>query len=364
MAASMTGRERVNKAFAREDHDRVPRHDTYWWETIKRWQDEGLDGDAGTVLYQHLGSDLTSIAGSWPAPFPGQNILIEEDEETRLVINQFGQKERQWKNRSGTPEHHGFCCETREDWFNDIKPRIEALGPVVDVDAAVEHYNKGRADEKWTYMAGVETFEQTRRLLGDETTMIAMATDPRWIADVSRTHTECQLKTFNALYDAGAHTDCLWIFGDMAFNHATMCSPAMYKELIWPDHKRLADWAHERGMKFIYHTDGDVNGVIDLYLEAGFDGLHPLESKANMDVRDLAPKYGDRLAFFGNIDVMKMGTNDLDIIEEEIRTKFAAAMATRSYIYHSDHSVPPQSTWQTYQAIIEMVKKYGQYDNA
>ena len=77
-----------------------------------------------------------------------------------------------------------------------------------------------------------------------------------------------------------------------------------------------------------------------------------------MDIRKLCPKYGDRLAFFGNTDVMKMATNDLAMIEDEVRAKMAAGKATKGYVYHSDHSIPPQVSWQTYQAIIRMVEKY------
>jgi uroporphyrinogen decarboxylase len=147
----------------------------------------------------------------------------------------------------------------------------------------------------------------------------------------------------------------------MAFRTSTMCSPAMYRDIIWPDHKRLADWAHERGMKFIYHTDGQVNEVIDLYLEAGFDCLQPLESKAGMDVRNLCPAYGDRLACFGNIDVMVMATNDRARIEEEVSSKLAAGMAARNYAYHSDHSVPPTTSWETYCFIVDLLDRYGTY---
>jgi uroporphyrinogen-III decarboxylase len=197
--------------------------------------------------------------------------------------------------------------------------------------------------------------------MGDEVTLIAMAEDPDWIRDVSRTFTTQVLRNFDAAMATGIEPDGLWIYGDMAYNHATMCSPAMYKELIWPDHKRLADWAHAHGMKFIYHTDGDVNGVIDLYLQAGFDCYQPIEAKAGMDIRNLCPRYGSRLAFFGNIDVMVMGSNDRARIEHEIATKFAAGKATRGYIYHSDHSVPPTVSWDTYQFILEMVDKYGRY---
>jgi uroporphyrinogen decarboxylase len=197
--------------------------------------------------------------------------------------------------------------------------------------------------------------------MGDEITLMAMAEDPEWIIDVSRTFTDIMLQNLDLAMSTGIEPDGLWIYGDMAFKTATMCSPAMYRELIWPDHKRLADWAHARGMKFIYHTDGNVNGVMDLYLQAGFDCLQPLEAKASMDIRNLCPKYGDRLSFFGNIDVMVMATNDPERIEHEIASKLQAGKATRSYAYHSDHSVPPSVSWKTYQHIVRLVEKYGNY---
>ena len=58
---------------------------------------------------------------------------------------------------------------------------------------------------------------------------------------------------------------------------------------------------------------------------------------------------------------MKMITNDLGLIEEEIATKFPAGMEHRGYIYHSDHSIPPQVSWETYQGIIKLVDKHGRY---
>lgn len=361
-ASTLTSRERVNAMFERKDHDRIPRHETFWTETIERWQGEGLDGDQQAVL-DRLGSDFQGVCWAWPAPYPGQWTVLDEDQTTKLILNPWGQKERVWKGRSGTPEHLGFCCNSPDDWFGTIKPLILKHVPHLDIDQTVANAAEARQRDKWSYFAGVESFEQTRRLLGDETTLIAMATEPDWVLDVSRTHTDVMLATYQRALDAGAKPDGLWIYGDMAYNHATMCSPAMYRELIWPDHQRLADFAHRNGMKFIYHTDGDVNGVIDLYIEAGFDCLQPLEAKANMDVRELCPKYGDRLAFFGNIDIMVMATNDREKIEHEIRTKLAAGKATRGYAYHSDHSVPPSVSWQTYQTIIDLVERYVRYDD-
>lgn len=359
--AALDGRERVRRMFERRDHDRVPRHESFWSDTIERWQREGLLGDRQTVL-DLLGSDFHSLCWIWPKAFPGEERLVWQDHETRVIRDENGKLVRYWKGRMGTPEHLGFECDSREKWEHVFKPALLDGGLQCDPNAIARSYRQGRRDGKWCHLTAAESFEETRSLMGDETTLIAMADDPDWVVDVSRTFTDVVLRNLDAVMSTGIQPDGLWVYGDMAFKTATMCSPSMYRELIWPDHKRLADWAHVHRMKLIYHTDGDVNGVIDLYRQAGFDCLQPLEVKANMDVRKLCPKYGSDLAFFGNIDVMVMATNDLDLIETEISSKFAAGKATRGYAYHSDHSVPPSVSWPTFQGIIDLVKKHGRYE--
>jgi uroporphyrinogen decarboxylase len=356
----MTGRERVTRMFARQDQDRIPRHDSFWPETITRWQREGLQGDHADVL-RLLGADFQTLCWSWPAPFPGQREVLAQDAETETWRDAWGGIVRYWKARSGTPEHVGFGCDSRETWEKTYRPALLNAPLQLDARLARLRFEEGRALGKWTHLTGVDGFETLRKLIGDETCLIAMIEEPEWIRDIVQLHTDVVLRSFEALLAAGVQPDGLWVYGDMAYNHATMCSPAMYRDLVWPAHQRMAEWAHARGMRAIYHTDGRVRGVLDLYVEAGFDCLQPLEAKAGMDIREFAPIYGDRLAMFGNIDVMTMGTNNLDAIEEEIRTKFAAGMATRGYAYHSDHSVPPQVTWATYKAIIGFVERYGRY---
>jgi uroporphyrinogen decarboxylase len=358
---SLTGQERVNRAFARRDHDRVPRHESFWPETITRWQTEGLNGDRTQVL-DLLQGDFHSLNWLWPQTFPDRETIVSLEKDTRVVRDSNGKLVRYWRNKSGTPDHLGFDCDSREKWESIYKPALLNAGLQNDPEAVRRSFQIGREKGRWCHLTGVESFEETRSLMGDEISLMAMVEDPDWIRDVSQTFTDVMLRNLGALMATGIQPDGLWIYGDMAFKTATMCSPQMYRELIWPDHKRLVDWAHAHRMKFIYHTDGDVNGVMDLYLAAGFDCLQPLECKAGMDIRRLCPQYGDRMAFFGNVDVMQMMTNDRDKIEAEIKAKLAAGKATKGYIYHSDHSVPPQVSWDTYQFIISLIDKYGRYD--
>jgi uroporphyrinogen decarboxylase len=356
----MTPVERVRRCFDRKPHDRVPRFESYWSDTIERFEREGMAG-GGEGALELLQADMRGIGWFWPQCFPGPNQLITEDEETRTVREGNGRIARYWKHRMGTPEHVGFECDTREKWESVFKPALLKNPLQFELPELKKRYAWCKERNFWTFLPSVEGFEETRSMMGDEITLIAMAEDPEWVADVSKTFTDVVLANLQAVIDAGVDVDGIWIYGDMAFKTATMCSPSMYRELIWPDHKRMCDWAHSLGKKFIYHTDGDVNGVIYLYIEAGFDSLQPLEAKASMDIRKLIPRYGDKLTFFGNCDVMLYATNDLDLIEAEIKAKIEVGKTTGSYIYHSDHSIPPQVSFETYKAILGFVDKYGAY---
>jgi uroporphyrinogen decarboxylase len=353
----MTSRERVNRMFRREDHDSIPRSDSYWDETVSRWRGEGLTGD----ILQRVGNDFQAFCWSDPQPFPGQESVIAEDEKTRTFVDAWGNTVRYWKGRSGTPEHVAFGCSTRDHWFDHYKPKLLDAGPFVRPDASFDDWLVGRRNGKWTYLCGLETFEMTRRQIGDEAFLIALMDDPEWAVDISRTMTDLVLRDFEILLKRGIEPDGVWIYGDMAYRGGPMCSPKTYRELVWPDHQRMADWAHEQGLPFIFHTDGDVNSVLCHYLDAGFDCLQPLEAKAGMDVRTLAPMLGGDMALFGNIDVMVMATNDRDLIEEEVVSKLRAGMATRGYAYHSDHSVPPSVSLDTYLFILDLLDRHGNY---
>lgn len=366
MTAQLTSRERVNRLFERRDHDRVPRDDSYWKETIARWNAEGFPGDFEGAR-QFIDADIEPICGALTKLYPGTDTLVREDEETKVVRDAWGGLMRYWKNRSGTPQHLGWECDSRQAWETRIKPQMLSRSPEENLFGGrllreiPDVHARGRKAGRWMCVGALETFELLRRIVGDETMLIAMAEDPDWIRDMSMTFTDIILRDHDAILATGVDADGFWIYGDMAFNHGPFCSPRMYRELVWPDHKRICDWAHARGMKVIYHSDGDINSVLDLFIAAGIDMIQPMEAKANMDVRTFAPKLGDRLAFFGNIDMAIAGTNDRDRIEHEVRTKLAAGMAAKAYAYHSDHSVPPTVSWETYQFIINLLDRYGRY---
>ena len=123
----------------------------------------------------------------------------------------------------------------------------------------------------------------------------------------------------------------------------------------------VCDFFHRHDMPVILHSCGCVKALIPSLIEAGFDCLQPLEVKAGMDLMELKERYGDRMSFMGGIDVRAMAHPDPKVIEEEIRTKLPAAKKGGGYIYHSDHSIPKNVSFQQYQRVMALVEEYGQY---
>jgi uroporphyrinogen decarboxylase len=361
----MTSRERTNAMMRGHDHDRIPRCEMFWPETLANWRKDGFIGQTEADALEFMGSDLLSVGWGEGRPFPVREEIIEKDEgETVLVRDWWGGLLRRWKdpNHYGTPEHISWEVDSPDVWYDKYKPALRENTPFVFIDKAKTNFAIAEEKQLWRHLTGMESFEMLRRTVGDEEMLMAMVEEPDWIADMSRTYTSVMIREWEVVLENGIEADGIWVYGDLAFNHGPLCSPEMYKELIWPDHKRMGEWAAARDLPIIYHTDGDFRPVLDLLIEAGMTCIQPMEAKAGVDVRELAPKYGDRLSFFGNIDMQRLSQNDPAETEDEVVSKLKAGMATKRYAYHSDHSVPPGVSYETYLHLLRLLDEQGYYD--
>ncbi len=86
-------------------------------------------------------------------------------------------------------------------------------------------------------------------------------------------------------------------------------------------------------------SDGNVDKLIPLWLEAGLDGVYPLEVAAGMDVVDLRRRYGERLVIKGGIDKRVLAQGKAAIDAELARVM--PLVEQGRYIPTIDHAVPP-----------------------
>ena len=92
---------------------------------------------------------------------------------------------------------------------------------------------------------------------------------------------------------------------DIGMQTGPMFSPAIFREFFKPRYKRIFDAVHQYNMHFWLHTCGNVLPFIEDFIEIGLDVIHPIQ-KYTMDEREVAAKFGGRIAFWTGMDVQQI----------------------------------------------------------
>lgn len=92
---------------------------------------------------------------------------------------------------------------------------------------------------------------------------------------------------------------------DIAFKNGPILWPWWFETHYFPRMARVMDAYHARGIKVLFHSDGNLNPVLDGLVAAGIDGLNPIEVLAGMDVGDVHRRY-PHLFLCGGIDVSQL----------------------------------------------------------
>jgi uroporphyrinogen decarboxylase len=204
-------------------------------------------------------------------------------------------------------------------------------------------------------------FTKVCDMVGPERTLIKMMTEPGWIKDVFMTDAQLCVDMAEEMMGRGMEFDAGWIFDDLGFRDHTFFPPETYRELLMPAHKLICDCFKSRGIPMILHSCGYTMELMPLIIKIGFDCIQPLEVKAGNDMLKLKKYYGEYIAFMGGIDVRAMASPNPDDILREISTKVPAVKRGGGYIYHSDHSVPDNVSFQQYCRVMELVAEHGKF---
>ena len=352
----MTSRDRILCALSHEEPDRIPITDTQWETTIARWHREGLPGDQSPYGYfdyewAHHGADIS---------FRLPREVLEETEGWKIIKDEFGATTRVFKGQESVPELLDYTITSREVW-EAHKPLLAWDDARVDWEGGLAGNKALREQGKWVGYAAGYGFDRIMRFAGTPRVLVAMHEDPAWVKDMVSAIGDSVIEGCDRMISRGFVFDGAFIWNDQAYRNGPFFSPAMYRQFEFPVLQRMISFFHANSMPVIKHTDGDVRKIIPQFIEAGLDCLQPIESKAGMDLVELKRDFGDRLAFQGGIDVRAMAHPDPAVIEAEIARKIPVAKQGGGYIYHSDHSVPDNVSWEQYLRVMELVAQHGGY---
>ena len=135
-------------------------------------------------------------------------------------------------------------------------------------------------------------------------------------------------------------------------------SPAMWREFIKPQLKRVFDIGKEAGLYLAYHCCGALRPIIPDLIEIGLDVLNPVQSLCpGMDPLDLKKDFGNDLAFMGGLDTQELLPHGT---AAEVKKGTAALVEGMSadgggFILAATHTLPPETPLDNIFALYEEI---------
>jgi uroporphyrinogen decarboxylase len=150
---------------------------------------------------------------------------------------------------------------------------------------------------------------------------------------------------------------------DLATQTSLLMSPATYRKMIKPYHKRFNALIKQyTDATIFFHCCGNITPLMDDLIDAGFEALHPVQPSANNDPDGLKAKYGERVTFWGGIDtqqVLPRGTRKE--VREEVQLRIRQFGPGGGYIAGAAHNIQPDVPPQNILAMSEAVREFGAY---
>lgn len=160
----------------------------------------------------------------------------------------------------------------------------------------------------------------------------------------------------------GEKVTAVFITGtDFGTQSGPLISPASYRKLYRPFHRRVNDWVHRHTRwKTFCHSCGSIVALLGDLVDAGFDVLNPVQcSAAGMTPQTLKDRFGDRMTFWGGgVDTQKtlpFGTPEE--VRREVRQRIEVFGRGGGFVFNTVHNVQANTPAENLVALYEAVRE-------
>ena len=144
---------------------------------------------------------------------------------------------------------------------------------------------------------------------------------------------------------------------DMAYNHGSLISPVLYRRHCLPFYQVLVGLVRSHGVPVIgLDSDGNIEELLPLWLDAGITLMHPMEVAAGMDVRVARQRFGRNVTFLGGIDKRALAAGPRAIDAEVVPKIRFLQEAGGGFVVQCDHAVPPDVSLDNFRYFHERVR--------
>lgn len=375
-------RELVKETIRTKSTGIIPLYDSFWEDTLTAWENQGaLDQlkknemtyvkdrlDINLSLQNHFGFDFRMVF--LDNSFRLEPKLLKQENGFITIRDRCGYTADKYIGKSRTMHMYNHVNTGHEEW-SKLKSRLEVdfdgksrvddspyfmrVDPDRSWEESISSINERDGRNKYTFMNSYGPFEAAWRHRGFTELLMDSATDESFLEEMFEYHTDLIIGTLKKALSMGLQIDGYFLVEDLGHTGGLLISPEVYKRTLHKQHRKLGDFLHSNGLDFFMHSCGKVKELYPLFIEEGLDVIQAIESKADQNVAALSEEYGKDLVFMGNIDVSALSGNKSDI-KDEINRKIIPAINNGGYIYHSDHSIPPEVSFENYVYLMDQIR--------
>lgn len=154
--------------------------------------------------------------------------------------------------------------------------------------------------------------------------------------------------------------DMIWLGDDMGAQHSMIISPDMWRLFFKPRMAAIIEAIKtiNRDCLVAYHTDGYNWPILPDLIEIGLDVLNPIQAES-MDPEELKKLYGDKLSFFGGIDVQTtLPLGKPEDVEAEFKERLTTLGSGGGWLCAPTHHVQLDTPIENLQTLISSIQKY------
>jgi uroporphyrinogen-III decarboxylase len=233
-----------------------------------------------------------------------------------------------------------------------------------------------RRDERsWKILdAVIQTFKAEKYICGPsggsvgivllgglERGLLEVAANP----DAVRAATRALVRRENAADAVYIHPDSdavMWA-EDLGYKTGPLVGPATFRDLFLEANKERARHVKEGyGKRILKHCCGNVNLLLDFFVEIGYDAYQSIQPTAGMDLCRLKREYGRRIALWGGVAVEHLVGGTPDDVRADVRRAMDCGKPGGRFILGSSHSVAVGTRFDNYMALLDEHAKLCQYE--
>lgn len=357
----MNRRERVLEAIHHQETDFVPYNFhavPRVWQKVRQHYRLQDNHEAMAFVGNHIvkvGSDFNY--DPWAAQMGRVEIILsggpvqtDLDREGGLHRDEFGCV---WNRTGSLPHPVAYPLVEKPDLEGYTLPDPYREGRF---DQARELADRYRGDVFLFGKLGMALFERAWSIRGMMPLLMDMVERPEFVEELmDRVLYEWNLPIIEQQLALGV--DGFYFADDWGSKTGLIFSPDMWRRFIKPRLAVMYQRCREAGAVVGQHSDGAVGELFPDLIEIGLQVFNPL-SPSLMDPRTYKERYGDRLTFYGGIDVertLPFGTPEE--VRGEIRSMARIMGRDGGYILQSSHTILEDVPMENIVAYIEEVRR-------